>query len=134
MAKILVVDDDPDVVEATRLFLERQGYAVVCAYSRLEGMQAIAAEAPDLVILDVMMEQHDDGFTMAQQLRREGFRKPILMLTSIGKVTGLAYGIDKEMVPVDAFQEKPVDPQVLLAKVQQLLAGSAGKGGGGSCC
>jgi DNA-binding response OmpR family regulator len=134
MAKILVVDDDPDVVEATRLFLERQGYAVACAYSRQEGMKAIAAETPDLVILDVMMEQHDDGFTMAQQLRREGFRKPILMLTSIGKVTGLAYGIDKEMVPVDAFQEKPVDPQVLLAKVRQLLAESAGKGGGGSCC
>jgi DNA-binding response OmpR family regulator len=134
MAKILVVDDDPDVVEATRLCLEKQGYEVACAYSRQEGMAAVSADAPDLVILDVMMEQHDDGFIMAQQLRRQGFRKPILMLTSISKVTGFAYGVDREMVPVDAFQEKPIDPQILLGKIRQLLAAPDGKGGGGSCC
>ena len=89
MATILIVDDDPDVVEACRLFLERDHHKVVCAYNRAEGMKAVAEAKPDLLILDVIMEQADDGIAMAQELRRAGFTTPILMLTSIGKVTGL---------------------------------------------
>ena len=68
MARILIVDDDRDVVEACRLFLEQERHDVACAYSRAEGMQAIAARAPDLLILDVIMEQPDDGIAMAQEL------------------------------------------------------------------
>jgi DNA-binding response OmpR family regulator len=89
-------------------------------------MQAVRSEAPDLVILDVMMEQPDDGIRMAQELRAQGFKKPILMLTSISKVTGMSYGRDDELVPVDDFEEKPIDPQVLVGKVQELL-GQEGK-------
>ena len=126
MAKILIVDDDPDVVEAVRLCLQQEGHTVAGAYNRQEGMEAIAAGQPDLIILDVMMEQHDDGFAMAQQLRGEGFRRPILMLTSIGRVTGLDYGQDREMVPVDALLAKPVQPAVLAAKVRELLADAPG--------
>ncbi len=121
MAKVLVVDDDPDVVDACRLFLERQGYQVATAFSRAEGMKALEAQKPDLLILDVMMEQPDDGLAMAQELRRKGNRIPIVMLTSIAKVTGMEYGQDNEMVPVDAFLEKPVDPGTLVNKVAELL-------------
>jgi DNA-binding response OmpR family regulator len=121
MAKILIVDDDPDVVEACRLVLDSVGHAVATAGSRTEGMQAVAAEAPDLIVLDVIMEQPDDGIAMAQELRRLGFTKPILMLTSIGKVTGLPYGSDPSMVPVDAFVEKPIDPAALIAMIADLL-------------
>ncbi len=120
MSKILIVDDDPDVVDACRLFLERQGFAVSGVYSRAEGMKAVQAQAPDLLILDVMMEQPDDGIAMAQDLRRQGFKKPILMLTSISKVTGMDFG-KSELVPVDEFVEKPVDPATLVAKVNKLL-------------
>ncbi len=121
MAKILIVDDDPDIVEACSLFLRKAGHAVEGAYSRAEGMRALAAARPDLLILDVMMEQPDDGFVMAQELRRQGFRLPILMLTSVASASGLAFGRDAEMVPVDDFQAKPVEPADLVRKVASLL-------------
>jgi DNA-binding response OmpR family regulator len=122
MATILIVDDDPDVVEACRLFLERDNHKVVCAYNRAEGMKAVAEAKPDLLILDVIMDQPDDGIAMAQDLRRAGFAAPILMLTSIGKVTGLSYGMDEQLVPVDAFHEKPIEPATLMRSVNDLLA------------
>lgn len=126
MAKILIVDDDPDVVDACRMFLEREHHEVAAAYSRAEGMKAVREHNPDLIILDVIMEQPDDGFAMAQQLRRDGFIKPILMLTSIGKVTGLTYGKHADLLPVDAFIDKPVEPATLVAKVAALLRGKEG--------
>lgn len=126
MPKILVVDDDPDITEACALFLEREGFEVQSANSRSSGMAAIEGSPPDLVILDVMMEQPDDGMAMAQELRRNGFAKPILMLTSISMVSGLEYGRDNDVVPVDEFQEKPVDPATLVEKVKRLLAAQEG--------
>lgn len=123
MAKILIVDDDPDIVEAVGMVLGAKGHTVASAHSRAEGMAAVEREAPDLLILDVMMEQQDDGFAMAVELRKRGFSKPILMLSSISKVTGYQFGIDAEMVPVDLFEEKPIDPNHLVSKVQELLAG-----------
>ncbi len=121
MAKILIVDDDPDVVDACRLVLESAHHTVTSAPNRAEGMKAVAAATPDLLILDVIMEQPDDGITMAQELRRQGFKRPILMLTSIGKVTGLTYDKNSDLVPVDSFVEKPVDPAALVAEVAALL-------------
>jgi DNA-binding response OmpR family regulator len=122
VAKILIVDDDVDLVEDCRLVLEHAKHVVVAAHNVGDGKAAVAREKPDLVILDVMMDQPDDGIVMAQELRREGVRTPILMLTSIAKVTGLSYDRSADFVPVDAFQEKPVSPKQLLATVDQLLA------------
>lgn len=127
MARILIVDDDKDIVEACRLFLEREGHTVAAAYSRGGGMRAVADWPPDLLVLDVMMEQPDDGIAMAQELRRSGWKTPIVMLTSIGKVTGFGFGADPDVVPVDAFLEKPVRPAVLAKTVADLLARAGGK-------
>ena len=121
MAKILIVDDDPDIVEAGTLILQREGHTIKAAYSRAEGMAAVTSFAPDLMILDVMMEQPDDGFAMAQDLRRQGRNFPIIMLTSVASASGLAFGKDAEMVPVDEFQAKPVEPADLVRKVANLL-------------
>ena len=121
MAKILIVDDDPDVAELAKLALGKAGHEVASASNREEGHQAIGVFNPDLLILDVMMEQPDDGIAMAQQLRQDDFKKPILMMTAIGKVTGMGFGKDEDMVPVDAFCEKPVAPDVLVNKVNELL-------------
>lgn len=129
MAKILIVDDDPDIVEACTLFLQKEGHTIRAAYSRREGMEAVTGFAPDLLILDVMMEQPDDGFAMAQELRRQGRNFPILMLTSVASASGLAFGRDMEMVPVDDFQAKPVEPADLVRKVADLL----GRGGAVTC-
>jgi DNA-binding response OmpR family regulator len=120
--KILIVDDDPDIVEACRLVLEREGYEVDGASSRAEGMKTLEGGSPDLLILDVMMEEPDDGLRMAREIRKAGHTFPIIMLTSVNAAMGLNIDKDEEMVPVDEFQPKPVDPQTLVAKVQKLLA------------
>ena len=123
MAKILVIDDDRDMTEACQLVLEQAGHEVQVAYSAEEGMAKVESFQPNLLVLDVMMIQPDDGIAMAQELRRVGFKAPILMLTSIGKVTGMKYDKDKVMVPVDDFVDKPVPPAVLVEKVARLLSG-----------
>ncbi len=126
MAKILIVDDDPDMVEAGRYVLEKQGHTVASASNVEAGLKALEANAPDLLILDVMMEEHDDGLVFARAVRRKGHTDlPILMLTSVNRALGLNIGKDDEMVPVDEFVEKPVDPSVLVAKVTRLLAEKA---------
>ena len=76
--------------------------------------------SPDLIILDVMMDEPDDGFFLAQKLRREKISTPILMYTSVSKTIGFDYG-QSEMVPVDDFVEKPISPDELVTKVAQLL-------------
>lgn len=121
MAKILLVDDDNDILEVLSLFLQAKGHEVNTANNSQEGMEALKSFQPDLLVLDVMMIQPDEGIMMAQQLRREGFAKPIILLTAISKVTGMAFDKDDDLVPVDAFVDKPVNPDVLLAKVDELL-------------
>ena len=120
--KILIVDDDPDIVEACRLVLEREGYEVEGAVSRADGTKRLEEVKPDLLILDVMMEEPDDGLRMAREIRKAGHTLPIIMLTSINAAMGLNIDKDEEMVPVDEFQPKPVDPQTLIAKVRKLLS------------
>jgi DNA-binding response OmpR family regulator len=119
--KILIVDDDPDIVDAGRLVLEREGHEVIGAANRAEGMKRLEEEKPDLLILDVMMEEPDDGLRMAREIRKNGNELPIIMLTSVNAAMGLNIDKDGEIVPVDEFQPKPVEPQTLVAKVTKLL-------------
>lgn len=123
MAKILIVDDDPDIIEAGRLVLGREGHEVDGAPNRASGMQKLEELKPDLLILDVMMEEPDDGLRMARDIRRAGHTLPIIMLTSVNAALGLNIDRDDEMVPVDEFLSKPVEPQTLVAKVKGLLGG-----------
>ena len=121
MSRILVVDDDRDLVEAVQLHLERVGHTVESAYDRSEGMRLARQGSFDLLILDVMMGEMDDGIVMAQELRREGLETPILMMSGISKATGMAYDKDAEVAPATEFLEKPVKPETLLARVNTLL-------------
>jgi DNA-binding response OmpR family regulator len=121
VSKILIVDDDPDMVAAGRMVLEREGYEVSSAPNVVDGLRAVEEYAPDLLILDVMMEEPDDGLRMARDLRRKGHTLPILMLTSVNQALGIHIGADAEIVPVDEFQEKPADPVTLVRKVKRLL-------------
>lgn len=121
MARILIVDDDPDVVDVARLYLEKEGHHVDWASNREDGIRLAKEGEADLLILDIMMTEIDDGIAMAQDLRKGGFDKPILMISSISNVTGLSYGRDDAVVPVDDFVEKPVSAKVLIEKVGNLL-------------
>jgi CheY-like chemotaxis protein len=122
VAKILIVDDDPDIIEAGKLVLEREGFTVEGAANKSEGFRKLEELQPDLLILDVMMEEPDDGLHMARDIRKAGNDVPIIMLTSVNAAMGLNIDKDEEMVPVDEFQSKPVEPATLVAKVQKLLA------------
>ena len=131
MAKILVIDDDPDVVLSVRTTLEKAGYKVVEAGSGREGLEAIRAERPDLIILDVMMDTSTEGFQLALRLRNpdptselaEFSHIPILMLTAIHSTTPLRFEPDIDYLPVELFVDKPIDPDDLLKKVEWVLSG-----------
>ena len=126
-AKILIVDDDLDLTKALKVTLESQNYSVVTASDRMEGMEKIKTERPDLIILDVMMATWQDGFEMARELKKEMQLKdiPILMLTGIEAKTGIEFKStagDPTWCPVDAFLDKPVESDILLAEVGKLLS------------
>ena len=120
MAIIAVIDDDPDILETSTLVLKSKGHEVVTASNPDDGYKVITEKNPDLIILDVMMDQPDDGFFLAQKLRKEKITTPILMYTSVSKTIGFEYGAG-EMVPVDEFVEKPISPDELIEKVDKLL-------------
>ncbi|NCS90399.1 MAG: response regulator [Ignavibacteria bacterium] len=120
MSKIAIIDDDPDILDASSLVLTSKGYEVITASNPDDGYKIVKENSPDLIILDVMMNEPDDGFFLAQKFRKEKIKTPILMYTSVSKSIGMDFGIS-EMVPVDDFVEKPISPEQLLAKVEKLL-------------
>ncbi len=129
MAKILVVDDDPDLVYSIQLCMESVGHQVVVADNGMEGLEKIKSEEPDIIILDVMMETTTEGFQLALKVRSpdptseyKDFKNiPILMLTSIHDTTPLRFGPEEDYLPVDVFVEKPISPDDLIEKVNALL-------------
>ena len=124
MSKILIVDDDPDFVEATRIVLEGEGYAVISAADGDESLEVIRAEKPDLIILDVIMSSILDGLNVTLQLQEDPDHKdiPVVMVTSIANTDYAALFPTDEYVHINAFMTKPVLPDRLLQQVSRLLA------------
>ncbi|MBM3151075.1 MAG: response regulator [Chloroflexi bacterium] len=124
MAKILVVDDDPDFQNATRLILEKEGHAVLSAGSGNQGYQVARAERPDLVVLDVIMDSVLDGVSMSQQMHDDPQVKdiPILMVTSIANTDYAELFPTDEYIHIRAFLSKPINPASLVKQVDKLLA------------
>lgn len=120
MAKIAIIDDDPDILDASTLVLSAKGYQVITATNPEDGYTMVISESPDLLILDVMMNEPDDGFFLAQKFRKNKVNIPIIMYTSVSKAVGMDFGIS-EIVPVDEFVEKPISPAELISKVEKLL-------------
>ena len=120
--KILIIDDDIDLVEALRLSLEREGFTVVDAQDGRKGLEKAKSEKPDLILLDVMMETQDEGFHVAYQLRKdkETADLPIIMLTAVGQETGFSFNKDKDedFLPVNEFVAKPINPDTLIEIVK----------------
>lgn len=120
MALIALIDDDPDILETMDLILSSGGYEVLSASSMEEGYDLIKARTPDLIILDVMMEEPADGFFLAQRIKKEGLSAPIIMYSAVGRTTGMSFS-KGGLVAVDLFLEKPVSPEELLKSVENLL-------------
>jgi response regulator RpfG family c-di-GMP phosphodiesterase len=123
--KIMIIDDDIDLVEAMRITLETDNYEVIDAQEGQKGLEILKKEKPDLLILDVMMGTLDEGFHIAYQIRSDEEIKdiPILMITAVGAQTGFEFDKqrDEDFLPVNEFIEKPVNPQVLLDTVKRNL-------------
>ncbi len=126
MAKILVVDDDPDIREALTMILESQGYQVVTAQDGIEALANLKAETPDLMILDLLMPRMD-GFAVCKELKHPRWSKhagvPILILTSVREeASRRRYELETGMeLDVADYIEKPIVPPVLLQRVEKLL-------------
>ncbi len=125
--RILIIDDDPDFVDATKAILESGQYEVSCAYNEDEGLQSMEEEIPDLIILDIMMRRFAEGFTFARGVRKDPrYQKiPIIVATSVREQTGFDFpGEPKhpKFFPIDEFMEKPLEPQLLLETIERLLA------------
>ena len=125
-AKILVVDDDPDIRDVLEDLLESEGYQVITANDGTRGLEAVKSESPDLMILDLLMPVMD-GFAVCKQLQDPRWSKwkemPILILTSVREeVSQRRYELETGLrLGVDDYIEKPIDPDVVLDRVKILL-------------
>jgi len=138
--KILIVDDEPDIITFLSALLEENGYASVSAKDGTEGLELLRAEKPDLVLLDLMMPKKS-GITMFQELRKDpGLTDiPVIVVTGVSEVTGVDFrnfmfkqpmrdekkfvettGLSKYTVP-DGYIEKPIDPDELIKVVNETL-------------
>lgn len=118
-AVILYVDDDPDYCEAMRVILEAAGYEMAEASSAEEGLAVYKERRPDLVIVDLMMEEVDSGTAFVKELRLLGNRAPIFMLSSVGE--GMSLSADSASLGLDGIFQKPIDRATLLTVLRTKL-------------
>ncbi len=116
---ILYVDDDQDHLDAVRMILEAEGYIMVEAHSAEEGLKAYKAYQPDLILLDLMMEEVDSGTSMIKELRLLGNRAPIFLMSSAGDQ--LYQTTNYTELGLDGIFQKPVDPKTFLRTIAAKL-------------
>jgi len=123
--KVLLVDDDVDFVEINKEVLEEKGYKVEVAYNGKKALEKALKERPDVIILDVVMITPTEGIHVSQELRKHEETKniPIIMLTAVREKMSIPYKIEpeEEYLPVTEFVEKPIPPDKLIEKVEEML-------------
>jgi DNA-binding response OmpR family regulator len=124
--KILVVDDDPDILDALTMILESRGYQVTAARDGKEGLAKLKEDKPDLMILDLLMPKMD-GFAVCKELQDPRWSKfkdtPILILTSVREdASRRRYELETGLeLNVDDYVEKPMSPDILLERVEKII-------------
>ncbi len=123
--RILIIDDDVDFIDLNRAVLENSGFEVVTAFSGREGMDKVRFESPNLILLDLMMEKHDTGFSFAKTIKADPRYKniPVLMISSVAGETGYDFSqdLDGYWMKTDDFASKPIAPEELVKRVNDLL-------------
>ena len=128
-AKILVIDDDPDFIDAVTPILESALYDVVAASNPGEGKEKIFSEKPDLILLDIMMDSLFDGFSLCHAIKtskeyKEFKDTPIILVSAVKEKTGSRFafrGEEQGMIGPDDYIDKPVKPNDLLARIEKFL-------------
>ncbi len=129
-AKILVIDDDPDFIEAVTPILESAPYEVITAPNAEKGKEKIFEENPDLILLDIMMDSLFDGFSLCHSIKKDNEYKdfkhtPIIFVSAVKDKTGSRFQFrdqDYGLAQPDDYIDKPVKPKDLIARIEKLLA------------
>ena len=126
--RILIVDDDRDYGDALRIVLENNGYEVKHVLNIRDGQKALEGEKPNLIILDVMMDRHTDGFDLCYNLKHDEACRtiPIMMVTAVTEKTGFKFSpeTDGEYLQADAYVAKPIPVVELLSRVNKMIGGA----------
>lgn len=123
--KILIIDDDKDYGDALKIVLENNGFEVHHVLNVKDGRKTIEADRPELIILDVMMDKHTDGFDLCYNLKHDKACRdiPILMVTAVTNKTGFKFSpeTDGEYLQADDYVTKPIPAAELLLRVKKLV-------------
>jgi len=123
--KIMLVDDDPDILEQNKMMLEARGYQIVMADSSKEGWELFQRELPDACILDLMMEEFDSGFVLAHKIKRteQGKKIPVFIVTAVTYATGFKFESDseeeQEWIKTDAILNKPIQIEDVVERINR---------------
>jgi len=124
--KLLMIDDDPDFVSGIKSILDKAGFDVEVCYNPKEGLQALQTKKYDLLLLDIMMGRGAEGIMIARKLRKDpGLREmPVLIITGMREQIAFLFPgepVHPRFVEVDELVEKPIEPTLLLEKVNNLI-------------
>ena len=128
-AKILVIDDDPDFVDAITPILQSALYDVISAPNPSEGKVKALSEKPDLILLDIMMDSLFDGFSLCHEIKTskefESMKHtPVIFVSAVKEMTGSRFqfkGEEQGLRGPDDYIDKPVNPEDLISRIEKLL-------------
>lgn len=126
--KILLIDDDTDLLRSFEVILKSKGFEVLTAEDGSQGFSQLKNEKPDLLVLDVMMKSNLEGYNLLHQIKKEPQYKmlPIILLTGMVDQLGvnLASGVEDETLFLNVrYQDKPIDPLLLIEMIEEMLQG-----------
>ena len=116
---VLIVDDDPDLLDTFRLVLEKHGYEMIGAQTAEDGLRQYKQKHPDFILVDLMMEEVDSGTSLVKELRALGNTVPVYLLSSVGD--GLHSTIDYAELGLSGIFQKPINIQTLLTTLRTKL-------------
>jgi two-component system alkaline phosphatase synthesis response regulator PhoP len=126
--KILLIDDDPDLLEGYKILLESKGYEVISAEDSVKGWKTFQQAKPDAAIIDLIMEEHDSGFILSHKIKADAYGKniPVFLLTSATYLTGFKFGSstseEKEWIKCDEILNKPIVIDDLIMKLESYFS------------
>jgi DNA-binding response OmpR family regulator len=125
-ARLLIIDDDPDYVDGIRSILEKADYDVDVAFNPKDGFTALETGSYDMLLLDIMMGRGAEGVMVARKINKDPKLReiPVLIITGLREQIAFLFpgqSVHPRFLPTDELMEKPVDPQLLLEKVESLL-------------
>jgi len=122
---ILIIEDDPDIITTVQMMLEPEGFEIIEAMTGSEGVSRARLDKPDIILLDLMLEQHDTGFTVAKTLKGDPVTRgiPIIMVSSVSERTGFSFDqeSDGHWMKTNDFLEKPYKREEILKKIHEVL-------------